>query len=70
MFFVINIEILILQNNMYQINHPLTGELVNVYADNVPASEGTIMDLSYPVRKQCVTVDKEDRYYSTIRIYL
>ena len=51
---------------MYQINHPLTGELVNVYADNVPASEGTIMDLSYPVRKQCVTVDKEDRYYSTI----
>lgn len=51
---------------MYQINHPLTGELVNVYADNVPASEGTILDLSYPVRKQCVTVEKEDKYYGTI----
>lgn len=51
---------------MYQINHPLTGELVNVYADNVPANEGTIMDLSYPVRKQCVTVEKEDKYYGTI----
>ena len=51
---------------MYQINHPLTGELVNVYADNVPANEGTILDLSYPVRKQCVTVEKEDKYYGTI----
>ena len=51
---------------MYQINHPLTGELVNVYADNIPASEGTILDLSYPVRKQCVTVEKEDKYYGTI----
>ena len=51
---------------MYQINHPLTSELVNVYADNVPASEGTILDLSYPVRKQCVTVEKEDKYYGTI----
>lgn len=51
---------------MYQINHPLTGELVNVYADNVPASEGTILDLSYPVRKQCVNVEREDRYYGTI----
>ena len=51
---------------MYQINHPLTGELVNVYADNVPANEGTIMDLSYPVRKQCVTVEKEGKYYGTI----
>jgi hypothetical protein len=51
---------------MYQINHPLTGELVNVYADNIPASEGTILDFSYPVRKQCVTVEKEDKYYGTI----
>ena len=51
---------------MYQINHPLTGELVNVYADNVPANEGTILDLSYPVRKQCVNVEREDKYYGTI----
>lgn len=51
---------------MYQINHPLTGELVNVYADNVPANEGTILDLSYPVRNQCVNVEREDRYYGTI----
>lgn len=51
---------------MYQINHPLTGELVNVYADNVPANEGTILDLSYPVRKQCIMVEKEDKYYGTI----
>lgn len=51
---------------MYQINHPLTGELVNVYADNVPANEGTILDLSYPVRKQSIVVEKEDKYYGTI----
>lgn len=51
---------------MYQINHPLTGELVNVYADNIPANEGTILDLSYPMRKQCIIVEKEDKYYGTI----
>ena len=51
---------------MYQINLPLTGDLVNVYADNVPANEGTILDLSYPVRKQCVNVEREDRYYGTV----
>lgn len=51
---------------MYQFNHPLTGELVNVYADNIPANEGTILDLSYPMRKQCIIVEKEDKYYGTI----
>ena len=50
---------------MYQINHPLTGELVNVYADNIPENEGTILDLSYPVRKQHILVEKEDKYYGT-----
>lgn len=51
---------------MYQVNHPLTGELLNIYADNVPDVEGTILDNAYPVRKQHTIVAREEKYYSTI----
>lgn len=51
---------------MYQMNHPLTGELLNIYADNVPAVEGTILDNAYPVRKQHTIVAREEKYYGTI----
>lgn len=51
---------------MYQVNHPLTGELLNIYADNVPDVKGTILDNAYPVRKQHTIVAREEKYYSTI----
>ena len=51
---------------MYQENCPLTGELVNIYADNIPAVEGTMLDVALPLRKQHFEVKKNDLFHSTL----
>ena len=51
---------------MYQENLPSTEEIVDVYADNIPATEGTMLDVALPVRKQHFEVKKNDLFTSTL----
>ena len=51
---------------MYQENCPLTDEVVNIYADNIPAVEGTMLDVALPLRKQHFEVKKSDLFYSIL----
>lgn len=51
---------------MYIENNPLTDEKVNIYADNIPPTEGTALDVALPYRKQHFEVKKNDLFNSML----
>lgn len=51
---------------MYQEVRPGTGDLINIYADNVPVLEGAMISGSIPAKKHHFEVEKNDIFNSTL----
>ena len=63
--FFINLIIFIIYF-MYQEVRPGTGDLINIYADNVPVLEGAMISGSIPAKKHHFEVEKNDIFNSTL----